>query len=725
VALCAALYARTLDAEFVLDDFDNIVHNPYIRWTGLSLDGLRAAALGPSVRRPVAHASFGLNHALGGYDVTGYHLFNLIVHGLNGVLVYALAFGAYRRLARLPRGSEPRMGPGDEGRAALLAAALFVAHPLQIQAVTYVVQRMTSLATGFYLAALLLWLRAGEASRAGPRAALRGAALASALLALGSKEIAITLPFAVLLTQAWLVVDFDRRWLLRRAPLVAVLLLCAALLAFGFAGSPRYADLDFTAGERLLSQGRVVARYASLIVWPLPSRLNLLHAFEPSRSLLDPPSTLLCWGLLAGAVAWALAMARRRRLASFAVLWFLLHLALESSTLPLRMVFEHRTYLPLVGVAIAASHELVGRLAGHRRAALALAALLVAALSTATALRNETWRRWDRLWQDVIAKSPDDPLARMQHASLLAREARYEEALAELEVSIRLDPRSARPHELRGAVWMARGRPDEALSAFARAEALDPGDASARAHAAEALAGLGRLDEAAERLQAAIARLPDERYVHQLGAIRQRQGRSDEALALHLRAAAMNRRYRPPRIDAGILLADQGRLDEAAALFSEALALGADAELHSHLGNALWEAGRPEEALLHLEAAVRLGPDWLVGVNNLAWMLATAPDPRLRDPERAVALAEDGLRRLEATGAVDAGLLDTLAAAHAAAGRCENAAQVADRALRLARSGGAPELARAIEARRARYAAGAPCVAVDPLEVGRKTDGSP
>ena len=113
------------------------------------------------------------------------------------------------------------------------------------------------------------------------------------------------------------------------------------------------------------------------------------------------------------------------------------------------------------------------------------------------------------------------------------------------------------------------------------------------------------------------------------------------------------------------------------------------------LGNALWALGRAEEAIEQLEAALRQRPGWPIAANNLAWMLATAPDPALRDPERAVGLAEETL----AVAPQDAGALDTLAAAHAASGRFDRALELA----RRARDAGDPREAADIEARIALY----------------------
>ena len=706
-AVCFGIYANVLDADWVLDDWDNIVHNPSDRWTELSFSQLARTVTGATDRRPVAHVSFGLNHYFGGLDVTGYHVVNLLVHAANGLLVYVLALQLFARARALRDQATAPLGPDVLRPAALFAALLFAAHPLQTQSVSYVVQRMNSLAVTFYLSALLLALRARTTPGGAARRVLYCLALCCGLLALGTKEIAFTLPAAYWLVGWCFEGDLRLAWLRRRAFPLGLYGLAAAVLLWLSLTSAGWAELDFGPGERLLTQARVVVFYLSLIACPLPSRLNLLHEIEVSRSLLDPVSTLLSVMLLAALAAFAIREAHRRRVLFFGVAWFLLQLLLESSLVPLRMIFEHRTYLPMVGVALLVSWGLFTLLRARRVAAVVVAAALVAALSTATRVRNETWSDSRLLWADVAAKSPGDWLARMQMGSVLARAGRYEEALAEIDEAIRIEPDSSRPRDLRGAVLLALKRPEEALASQLEAARLDPRDARARANAARVLEELGRFDEAAAQLEESIEILPDDGSVHQLGRVRERQGRTQTALSLYLRSAEMNPRNRAATADAGRLLASIGWATEAIEQLSAALATPgdprADAELRRHLGNALWGAGRPAEAIAALERSVAAAPESIPVVNDLAWMLATCPDASLRAPERSVALLESLLHGL---GSADAGLLDTLAAGYAAAGRFERATEVAGVALANARSAGEARLAAGIEERLARYARG-------------------
>jgi tetratricopeptide (TPR) repeat protein len=704
-ALALGAWHVALDAEFLLDDWDNIVHNPWDRWTELSWRNALGAVFGPAVRRPVAHLSFGLNHYLAGYDPRAFRIPNVALHAANGMLVYAFALLLLRRLRSALPQARPALAPGSEYAVALLAGLFFVAHPLQVQSVTYVVQRMTSLATGFYLLALCLWLSASwEATGARQRLWLRAGACVSGLLALGSKEIAVMLPFAVWLCEGCFTGEPRRQWLRRRAaPIALASLAFFALLGFQ-AVAPDWRHQPFTVVERVLSAPRVVCFYLSLIALPLPSRLNLLHEFAPSHSPFDPLTTLPAAAAVAALLALCFRSLRRFPLPAFGGLWLFLHLALEASTLPLRLVFEHRLYLPLAGVALAAAYLLCAALGPRRRLAAALGALAVLALAGATHARNALFRDSRALWLDVAAKSPGDWLARMQAASVLAQDGRHADALHELEQASALEPASPRPHALRGLVLSAQGRDTEAIEAYQEAARLGPQDALSREGAALLLAKQGRLDEAALLLEEALARQPDERFAFELGHVRERQGLYDQALALYQQAALRNLRFAEPRAAAGVLLSARGRHAEASAWLEQALALRDDPELRAHLGNALWEQGQPARAIAELEASLRLRPDWALAQNNLAWMLATAPDAALRDGARALGLVQAAL----AAAPEDADLLDTQAASEAALGRFDAAVATSERAAAAARRAGNEARAAEIEAHAALYRAGRP-----------------
>ena len=196
--VCALSYANALDAGFVYDDLVNITQRPSLRWTEVSFSNWLVAIVDSPSKRPVALATFGLQYAFGLDSPRAFHAINVVVHFLNGVLVAALAQLLLKRSAvlqhqawRLPSSWLPYLS--------LAVALVFVAHPLQTQSVTYVVQRMNSLAATFHIFALLCFIWGRRSPRSGWRASFFCLALVSWVLGLGSKETAVVAPFA-----AWL-----------------------------------------------------------------------------------------------------------------------------------------------------------------------------------------------------------------------------------------------------------------------------------------------------------------------------------------------------------------------------------------------------------------------------------------------------------------------------------------------------------------------------------------
>ena len=261
------VYHNTLNAPFVFDDIPNIVDNPHVRMDRLGLEPLvRAAVSSPQHRRPVASVSFALNYYLHGYRVPGYHLLNIWIHGAVGGVLYLL-FQLLLRLhppevqyppstaAPMIRGSSVFTDPRRATFISFVAALLWVVHPLNTQAVTYIVQRMTSLTGFFFMLSILLYGLAREPGDwRGNRGAMFFAAGISGVLAMATKETAIMLP-AVLLTYEAVIMrhtrgdDAQARWL---AGLLSLVLLSAVVVWWLLDFRPlemiaaTYANRDFT-----------------------------------------------------------------------------------------------------------------------------------------------------------------------------------------------------------------------------------------------------------------------------------------------------------------------------------------------------------------------------------------------------------------------------------------------------------------------------------------------
>ncbi len=696
-----AVYAPSLDGPFVFDDHIHLLRNRAIQLRELSLAGLWSAATESPAHRPVANLSFALNYWWGGSRPRGYHALNLALHVANGLLVYALARAALRR--RPLALGDRRLARGVAG----LAALLFVVHPLQTQSVSYVVQRMNLLCAFFYLAALACYVLARERAP-GTRRIPLAACAASGLLALGSKQNAVTLPLAIFLWEWCFYRDFDpafarRAW--RRAG--APLLLLAALVWWWIFQGPHwgYNAKAFGMLERALTQGRAIALYLSLALLPLPSRLNLLHDLPLSRSLLDPPSTLPALLAVAASAAGAMLLARRVPWLAFGALWFLLHLAVESSILPLDLVYEHRNYLPLAGLCLAAS---VGAARLARQRALPLVALgLALALPFAVFARqrNRVWADPLALWSDVVAKSPANPLARSDLASALAFAGRSREALAEAERALALAPGSARIHANLGAAYSRLGRWGRAVHHLERAQAAAPDDAELESALGAALLQAGQRERARAHLARAVARDPQSaRAAYNVALLARDEGDLAAARAGLERALRLEPEHADAHQALGFLLEESGSLGAALPHYEEALRLAPSASAHARLGWALAQLGRDREARQQLAQGLEKHSGMPLARARLAWLLATSSDAEVRDPRRARGLARRAQRELPAG---DPFALEALAAAEAALGNLAEGARLAREALAAARASGDARRADALAELARRYEAGA------------------
>lgn len=384
-------YYPSLGVPFLFDDFHNIAMNPAVQPTEAG-DFLKVFESEASRSRPFALFSFAVNFWFHGLDVVGYHYVNIGIHIANAILLYFL-------LLRLPLGAEGATGQTQDNQRrtlVFLAVLLWALNPVQTQAVTYLVQRMTSLATFFYLAGLLLFCRFRQGGLPG-RWTL---ALITACFALGmaSKEMAATLPLALVL--------FDFCFFPRRLSRKTWLIISAAAIGFVLLGLAylggrlpdflaTYPNRNFSPWQRLMTEWRMVWHYLAVFAWPHPSQLQLTYDPVVSQGLLTPWTTLA--GLLAipAALAGAWLLRRRYPLAAAAACFYFLAQGVESTFLNLEIAFIHRIYLPSLLLPAALLSMIPTRL--QRQAGLACL-LLIGLWSYWTVSRNVEWQYPEQFW---------------------------------------------------------------------------------------------------------------------------------------------------------------------------------------------------------------------------------------------------------------------------------------------------------------------------------------
>jgi protein O-mannosyl-transferase len=577
LAITAAWW-NSRSVPFHFDDLHSIVGNPTIRqlWPP---DWLRPPATGGETvsGRPVLNLSFAVNYAVHALDVRGYHAGNLVVHLVSALLL----FGIVRRAAGSGATTSGALGnTGTSGAAwfAFAVALLWSLHPLQTASVTYLVQRAESLAGMFYLLTLYGFIRAAEP---GPtRARWAVISVLACLLGMGTKETLATVPLVVLLyDRTFISGSFRAAWRAHGRLYVALattwLLLVVLIIANQGRGGSAGLGTSIGAWTYLLTQADAITRYLILAFWPASQVFDYGTPVAAGIGAVLP-QILLLTSLAAGTI-WGL---RRNHVTGFIGAWFFLTLAPSSSFVPVatQTMAEHRMYLALAAVvafiALAFSRRWRRAPRWVTGAAVAVAAVVLGALTVA---RNTVYRSELTLWQDTVAKRPDNPRAR---------------------------------HNL-GQALVTAGRPEEAVLEFRRAIELQPHHAFAHASLAQVLLTRGELADAEAHLRAALA--ADPRWVDawvNLGLTLARLGRTTEAIAAYETALAIDPHAQDARTNLAGLMIDHGQIDEGIARLRDVLAAAPDlAEARYHLGMALDKSGERSAAEAELRTAVRLKPD--------------------------------------------------------------------------------------------------------------------
>jgi len=350
--LILIIYSNTFDAAWHLDDYQNITQNPHFyKIKNLNVSTLWASLHSPvsqRISRPVAMLSFAFNWYVGSDHVVGYHIVNLLIHLLTAFFLYLTILNLFKAPNLKDRYQE------SAGFIALLAAVLWAIHPIQTQAVTYVVQRMACMAAMFYVFGLYCYIKARlESSKKFKIIMFLGCGL-SFLLGLGSKENTVTFPIVLGLIEVLFFQDLNdrqtRRICFRGLIAGGILIFLGGAVMF-LNGNPlsllKESDFrHFTPTQRLMTEPRIVVFYLSQIFYPIISRYSIEHDIAVSTSLLDPWSTLPGIILVLVLIGIGLSQMKKRPILSFTILFFFLNHVIESSFIALELVFEHRNYLP-------------------------------------------------------------------------------------------------------------------------------------------------------------------------------------------------------------------------------------------------------------------------------------------------------------------------------------------------------------------------------------------
>lgn len=518
-----AAYINSFQVPFVYDDLGNIVTNI----------GLQTFDLGKLSNyggiRSLPEVSLALNYRFGKLDVFDYHLVNWLIHVSSGLILFWLSLALARFCYR--DGHVYKLNGLTWNSClvfALFVSLVFAAHPLATEAVTYVIQRTTSMAVLFYLLALASYVQ----FRTGGSRQWAVLSLIATLLAMHCKQIAFTIPLAIVwLELCFFSLNLKRLW--RRLPwlipwLVMLLYLPWRMGMLGFllsTGGPLTENIitaDITGsvdtataaasgitplsrGVYLLTQFGVLLKYLQLLIFPVGQSID--HGYMVHSSLLDMPviAGMLIVLLLISAIVW---FWPRRRIMSFGIGFFFIAMAMESSLIPLlEVVAEYRLYLPLVGFALIMGDVLMWLHTKYRQwlTLQTVAILIILALTVATFQRNDVWQDPISLWQDAVAKAPEKARPRNNLGTLLLKEGEYEEAAEHFKTAIEIDDNYAHAHNNLGTTYGKLGRLDEAAREYQRVLELNPKIITAAINLSIIYVNQKKWDRAAGQLEGVVA----------------------------------------------------------------------------------------------------------------------------------------------------------------------------------------------------------------------------
>ena len=682
IPLCAfVIYSNIYSSPFVFDDKPHIVEKKNIGNLDYHMSFAR-------LRQPrgIVYLTFSLNYRFGGLNVSGYHLVNVLIHMTNGILAYFLSLAIYRRLTPWPAepsvaqaGSAPKikrkhsktsqiqskkgeppisLNPDSDPSQstidnqqstihwmALFAALIFVAHPIQTQAVTYTVQRLASMAAMFFLASVLFYVKArliAQSSKLKAQSlvshplsalsfelsALYVLSIICGILAFLSKQNTACLPLMILLVEYMLFERTWRGWKRKLAWLVPVFLLFGffVLHTFGlFQGeldvgkwledvSERMRQTEIVGRwEYLCTQFNVVVIYVKLLFLPIGQNLDHMYPFKSSFfSGLTPLAFLFLIGLVALGI-WNI---KKRPIISLGIFWFFIALSVESSIIPIHdAMFEHRLYIPLFGFALMVPYLIFELFLSRRRSwAILASVVIILAFGGVTYVRNRVWQSDIVLWSDVTEKNPQNTRGLVNLGNALDRNNRYKEAIAAYSKVLKLGTRGTDVHFNLAIAFERRGKFKDAGAHYLEAMRLRPDDVQADYGRAVVLVLQGEIGEAIEHYKGAVHRHPGAGPA-ETGRARFKRtvGKYCYKMQFFLKPDDLEGRY-----NLAMALEWQGKLEEAVFHYAEALRIKPDyAEAHNNLGVVLARLGRIKEAADHFSEALQIKPGYADAKRNL------------------------------------------------------------------------------------------------------------
>jgi len=560
IGFAILIYGPSFHAQFHLDDLTSIIQNRYIRIADLKPGSLWQAAIQDRVQnRPLANLTFALNFYFNQMNTFGYHVVNFLLLVFTGLGVWLLLEKLFIHLG---------YDRGRSGLAAWAAALVWTAHPLNTQAVTYIVQRSTAMAGAFSIWSIYFYHLAQERKNARPLFYFLAGILC--LTAMLSKETAAVLPMIIFAYGLYFFEGFSEGWLQRNWKWVLGIAIFY-LLAAGVVLRPEmlnkfefdFSKAGFSAWEKILSGPRTMLWYFFLTLFPFPQFLSLFHEYPLSRSFFSPWTTALSFAIVVTMIAAAIYNARRWRIFSFCVLWYFGNLLVEALPLPIELVNEHRLYLASLGIIAPIAAWPVLKIKNFKPALVLLMAITLF-FGFFSWQRNRVWKTDEGLWRDALQKAPTVSRTWANYCSSLIDFGKNTKAGPACKYAVFLDPADPELQNNLALYYQSADDFNRAEQHFLKAVELKPDFAVAWFNLALVKILQGDLETAKKYLaKAGEMKTADARMYFNLGLIFQKLGEKEKAMAAYLDALKLRPEWAEARLNVASILADQGRCPEA------------------------------------------------------------------------------------------------------------------------------------------------------------------
>jgi Flp pilus assembly protein TadD len=637
-AITLGVFGQTVRHEFVNFDDDLYVYNaPNIK-AGLTKKGILLAFTSPHARNwhSLTTISHMLDCQLWGLHAGGHHLTSLLLHTIAVLLLFTVL----------------RQMTGALWKSALVAA-LFAIHPLHVESVAWVSERKDVLSAVFFFLMLTAYARYARAPSTG-RYLLVGALFAAGLM---SKAMLVTAPVILLVLDYWPLRRTARHKTTFTAPTLAVSGQTSAVTKLILEKLPLLALSTGACVVTFVVQQRAIGAIPPLpLSWRLQNTVvsYLIYMWQtlwPTRLAAfypHPNDTLALWqvtlatGLLLAITAIAVVFQTKRPYLFTGWLWYVLMLVPVIGIVQVgeQGHADRYTYLPHVGLFLIVVWGVADVMQARRfswRVAAVSVPLVISALAAAAFVQTSYWRNGETLWSHALAVTSDNDFA----------------------------------HNNLGYLCMDADQLDKAISHFEAAAMIRRGKTNKHYNVGSAFVEMNLADALASK------------------------GESDEAMVHYEQAINLEPNYGDAYYNRANLLLAKGKVDEAIADWEKTLQLQPnDGDVHTCLGNALLRKGSLNEAIAHYETALALAPEDPRSRNNLAWILATSSDGKIRDSGKAVEFAQQAVA---ISGGKEPQFLRTLAAAYAESGRFPESIAAAQQAAMIANMQGKPRLANNVQ----------------------------